>query len=132
MGLPKYPIGGVSLLVVGDASAGGALVLLEELPTAVSRADPSNGGTQWGKGNPPIGIGFSTAPKGDGETRFSQKATLVAVVREGGSLVAARDERNDSLTENGINVCVRSSSATSVPSKAAEKMAAPPRLMDGR
>ncbi|KAL8608074.1 hypothetical protein ACOMHN_023890 [Nucella lapillus] len=96
-------------------------------PDSCLKSGPIERGAQWGKGDPPIGISFSTAPRGDGETRFSRKATPVAMVRGGG----ARDERDDSVTENGVNACVRTSSrVTSVPPKAAEKMAAPPQLME--
>ncbi|KAL8604006.1 hypothetical protein ACOMHN_039050 [Nucella lapillus] len=61
----------------------GAQVLLEGPLTAPSRTDPLNGGPCGGKGDPPISIGFSMAPKG--ETGISRNASVVAVVRGEGS-----------------------------------------------
>ncbi|KAL8613562.1 hypothetical protein ACOMHN_021981 [Nucella lapillus] len=43
-------------------------------PDSCLKSGPIERGAQWGKGDPPIGISFSTAPRGDGETRFSRKA----------------------------------------------------------
>ncbi|KAL8583452.1 hypothetical protein ACOMHN_044810 [Nucella lapillus] len=80
--LPEYPISGVSLLL-GDASAKGSPGPVRGAPDSTLKNGPIERGALWGKGNPPISIGFSMAPKG--ETGISRNASLVAVVRGEGS-----------------------------------------------
>ncbi|KAL8621867.1 hypothetical protein ACOMHN_046071 [Nucella lapillus] len=64
VGLPEYPISGVSLLsCTGRRAHKGSPGPVRGAPVSTLRSGPIEWGAQWGKGSPPIGIGFSMGQK---------------------------------------------------------------------